>query len=49
MKLVWSHKKLPEMNDLCILTANQQVTVTVKVETADALKKVENRKRKELE
>ena len=38
-----------EMNDLCSLTANQQVTVTVKVKTADAPEKVKNREGKELE
>ena len=37
------------MNDLCSLTANQQVTVTVKVKMADALEKVKNREGKELE
>ena len=31
-----------EMNDLCSLTANQQMTVTVKVKTADEPEKVKN-------
>ena len=38
-----------EMNDLCSLTANQQVTMTVKVKTVDAPEKVKNREGKELE
>ena len=38
-----------EMNDLCSLTANQQVSVTVKVKTADAPEKVKNCEGKELE
>ena len=38
-----------EMDDLCSLTANQQVTVTVKVKTADAPEEVKNREGKELE